>query len=668
MEPCQHLRAEQSRSESRDFIVYQCVKRGHCTTHDKGVTLLDGSPMPVCATCSQYSRIASPAEKVFTDIAQSKAWGDGETISGPGSTTDATATIREQIPLLLRELGVRSLLDAPCGDHHWMSRLLKEWAFHRTYDEEYCGTKRRERTLASHLPTNFSGPTPPDYIGADIVESIIATNRERFPDRRFERLDIIADKLPQADAVIVRDCLVHLPYYEIGRALQNIVASGARWLITTHFPGRVNHDIRIGSWRPLDLCARPFRLPKPVHVINEGCTEGAGAFADKSLGVWDLFDEATAAAIAKLNKAPRLSICLPVVRGYRDIWFTLQAIKLYHAECHNEIEVIVLDNDVKGQPHAPYPQSEREHSAKTRALCEQYTTQFPCRYIHHTATAGTAAAKAAAIEAARGDAVLVMDSHILLPLAVLRRLIDWWGEHADWNGLLHGPNLRDDIALPNGRPALMGTHHKPEFVNGNWGQWQVDERVYDLSQSGFDIPLAACGLFSFRRAAWLGFVPGEGYVPEEGTLHARYRAAGREIKCAPWLLWDHLYGHTETPAYVSNKDHRLAYYIRSAIQTNEPPIGEIRRHCIDDLKMPPAAVEKLIASEITAATQSRTDTGADCPHRGFALEFRQCEVGCPSTRTAVPIHHCTLHKSPCAPWRWEQTPTMPQCLGCTRFL
>jgi len=652
MTSCIHARGRHATITQADGTIVEiveCASRKLCTERDHGRKMLDGSPLPVCETCPLYSRVASPAEKVFTDIAQAKAWGDGETISGPGSTADATATIRAALPPLLRSLasfsprpdfagrgaggeGAFTLLDAPCGDHHWMSRV------------ELDGI---------------------DYIGADIVEPIITTNRERFPDRRFERRDIIADKLPQADAVLVRDCLVHLPYHEIGRALQNIVASGARWLITTHFPGRVNHDIKLGSWRPLDLCARPFQLPKPVQIINEGCTEGNGAFADKSLGVWDLFDEATAAAIAKLNKGPRLSICLPVVKGYRDIWFTLQAIKLYHADVHNEIEVIVLDNDVKGQPLAPYPQSERDHSAKTRALCEQYTTQFPCRYIHHTATTGTAAAKSAAIEAARGDAVLVMDSHILLPLGVLRRLIDWWGEHAEWNGLLHGPNLRDDIALPNGRPALMGTHHKPEFVNGNWGQWQVDERVYSQSEP-FDIPLAACGLFSVRRADWLGFVPGEGYVPEEGTLHARYRAASREIKCAPWLLWDHLYGHTETPAYVSNRDHRLAYYIRSSVQTNEPPIAEIRRHCIDDLGMTAEAVGLLISAEIKSATKGRVDTGADCNHRRPVERFEQCEIGCHASRTAVPIHHCGLHGSECAPWRWEQTPTMPQCLGCKR--
>jgi hypothetical protein len=38
----------------------------------------------------------------------------------------------------------------------------------------------------------------------------------------------------------------------------------------------------------LNLISAPFQLPRPLALLNEGCTEGGGAYADKSLGVWSL--------------------------------------------------------------------------------------------------------------------------------------------------------------------------------------------------------------------------------------------------------------------------------------------------------------------------------------------------------------------------------------------
>src|SRR5262249_38238518 len=46
-----------------------------------------------------------------------------ESVSGPGSSIRQTVEIRQRLPLLLQELGTRVLLDAPCGDFHWLSKV-----------------------------------------------------------------------------------------------------------------------------------------------------------------------------------------------------------------------------------------------------------------------------------------------------------------------------------------------------------------------------------------------------------------------------------------------------------------------------------------------------------------------------------------------------------------
>ena len=47
----------------------------------------------------------------------------GSQRSGPGSSLVQTATIRRDIPALLASLGIRSFLDAPCGDFNWMRHV-----------------------------------------------------------------------------------------------------------------------------------------------------------------------------------------------------------------------------------------------------------------------------------------------------------------------------------------------------------------------------------------------------------------------------------------------------------------------------------------------------------------------------------------------------------------
>jgi hypothetical protein len=148
-------------------------------------------------------------------------------------------------------------LDLACGDFNWM-RLL---------------------------------PLDIDYIGADIVASLVTDNQRRYGSERrwFLRLDLLAAKLPRADLVLCRDCLVHFSYRDVFRALGNIKRSGSGYLLTTTFTGRtVNNDILTGHWRALNLQRAPFDLPAPEWLLNEQCPQQQ--YRDKHLGLWPVVD------------------------------------------------------------------------------------------------------------------------------------------------------------------------------------------------------------------------------------------------------------------------------------------------------------------------------------------------------------------------------------------
>ena len=193
------------------------------------------------------------AEQVFTRLVQTNKWGDQESVCGVGSTLEQTAELRRALPLLLRERQFGSILDLACGDCNWM-RLV---------------------------------PMDIDYIGADIVASLVAENQRRYGSdrRRFMWLDLLAAELPQADLVLCRDCLVHFSYRDVFRALANIKRSGSGFLLTTTFIGRAaNHDILTGHWRPLNLQRAPFSLPAPTWLLDEQCPQPQ--YRDKHLGLW----------------------------------------------------------------------------------------------------------------------------------------------------------------------------------------------------------------------------------------------------------------------------------------------------------------------------------------------------------------------------------------------
>jgi SAM-dependent methyltransferase len=198
--------------------------------------------------------------RVFGEIFRTNFWGGSTSVSGPGSDLEQTAVIRAAIPPLLARHGIRTILDAPCGDFHWMQ----------------------------HVPLPGI-----HYTGVDIVPALIARDQASYgcTERRFALCDLVEGELPTAELILCRDCFVHLSYDDTRRALDNFRRSGATWLLTTTFTDpRANHDIVTGDWRPIVLQQAPYGFPEPVTLINEGCTELGGRFADKSLALWRLAD------------------------------------------------------------------------------------------------------------------------------------------------------------------------------------------------------------------------------------------------------------------------------------------------------------------------------------------------------------------------------------------
>lgn len=202
-------------------------------------------------------------EVIFTHYYANNVWGSTESVSGTGSEVECTEPIRREIPRLIEELAVKQILDAPCGDYNWF-RLI-----HRKQDVH--------------------------YLGADIVKPLIERKRKLFKNDTtdFTNLDITQDKLPEADLLICRDCLMHFSYQDIFKAIANFLRSDIRYLLTTTCTTcSQNTNIITGKCRAINLQLPPFSFPEPLRLISDQVQ----STPVRELGLWK--SKSLAAALA----------------------------------------------------------------------------------------------------------------------------------------------------------------------------------------------------------------------------------------------------------------------------------------------------------------------------------------------------------------------------------
>jgi hypothetical protein len=230
-----------------------------------------------------------------------------------------------------------------------------------------------------------------------------------------------------------------------------------------------------------------------------------------------------------------LTIGMATYDDFDGVYFTLQALRLYH-DLENT-ELLVVDN---------------YGCQDTKDLVRGW---IKGKYILATEAIGTAAPRDLVFREARGEAVLCCDSHVLFPAGVISRLKAFYRENPDCNDLLQGPLLYDD-------GKLISTHFDPCWRDRMWGTWGSDSRGQDPDGEPFDIPMQGLGAFSCRKSAWLGFNSRfRGFGGEEGYIHEKFRQAGRRCLCLPWFRWMHRFGRPAGVKFPATIEDRLHNYV-----------------------------------------------------------------------------------------------------------
>jgi SAM-dependent methyltransferase len=177
----------------------------------------------------------------FSEIYENNVWAHG---SGEGSLEIHTRGYREFLQEFLVQKKISSVVDMGCGD----------WQFSRL--------------------VNWHGAR---YQGFDVVPSVITANKQKFSSGHvsFNVYSGNPAELPEADLLIAKDVLQHLPSQTVADFLPHL--SKYKYALLTNCVNAKgetqNGDIELGDFRPLDLRLAPFHLKSsPVFSFEKNET------------------------------------------------------------------------------------------------------------------------------------------------------------------------------------------------------------------------------------------------------------------------------------------------------------------------------------------------------------------------------------------------------------
>jgi len=235
-----------------------------------------------------------------------------------------------------------------------------------------------------------------------------------------------------------------------------------------------------------------------------------------------------------------LTIGMATFDDYDGVYFSVQAIRLYHPEVTDQTEILVIDNHPEGPCAAALKQ------------LESHVKGY--RYIPYRSHRGTAV-RDLLFREANAPYVLAMDSHVQFAPGALARLLDFLRERPPANDLWQGPLLMDNL-------EGLSSHFNPVWCEGMYGQWAADERAGDVNGPPFEIGMQGLGVFACRRAAWPGFNPRfSGFGGEEGYIHEKIRQRGGRVMCLPFLRWMHRFNRPLGAPYRPLWRERLRNYV-----------------------------------------------------------------------------------------------------------
>jgi len=192
--------------------------------------------------------------------------------SGKGSWLGYnTETSLKQLKETIHKYNIKSVVDMPCGDVNWI------------FD-------------------SFETDSLPLYVGLDVASAVIEVNKKRFAhhkNKEFHFWDASHCAVPRFfnetsskeetfDLVHVRDVVQHMGMDLGVKYFCNVFKSGAKFMLTTTFPGGKHTNVADSDFYKNDLSQEPFAFPEP----SDPCVQTHPKTEDDLTCLYDLREAA----------------------------------------------------------------------------------------------------------------------------------------------------------------------------------------------------------------------------------------------------------------------------------------------------------------------------------------------------------------------------------------
>jgi len=223
----------------------------------RGANLIASCCNPISSTNSIN---LTSSEVTFSLIYNRSHWGTSGGGSGEGSDIQAASGARSIIENVLTSINnISSFADIGVGSFIWLPSIL----------DKVDNQRKKEGLDSIH------------FIGVDVVKTLIDTHIETYKASRphwsfrfgdaasFDNFETIPKNM---DVILCRDALQHLPLMLVVQALENMLTSGARYLLLGSYnvfgPNCDMSQPGFFSWIALNKF--PLLLPEPQLTFEEG--------------------------------------------------------------------------------------------------------------------------------------------------------------------------------------------------------------------------------------------------------------------------------------------------------------------------------------------------------------------------------------------------------------
>lgn len=286
----------------------------------------------------------------------------------------------------------------------------------------------------------------------------------------------------------------------------------------------------------LDIGCSPSSLQKFIKAFNQLKLEQLPA----SIEIQSSEPAFPLQEMTPKGKKKKLTIGMATYDDFDGVYFSVQALRMYHPEIVEQSEILIIDN----HPNGPCAESLKK--------LDQWIDGY--RYLPLQDRQGTAV-RDFIFHHAVGEYVLCIDCHVFMVPGAIKKLLDYFEADPDCRDLLQGPMFNDDL-------KKVSTHFDPVWRKGMYGIWGQDPRGEDPEGEPFEIVMQGLGLFACRKDVWPGFNPQfRGFGGEEGYIHEKFRQMGGKTLCLPFLRWMHRFARPMGVPYPIKWKDRIRNYM-----------------------------------------------------------------------------------------------------------